>query len=404
MSVAQSEPTITIRADRIKPFANRHPWVFSGAIQAVGGELSDGEVVVLRTPGGEFLARGYWNSHSQIRVHILTWDEDEMIDRAFWRGRLRRCVESRAPLRVGTSACRLINAESDGLPGLVVDQYGEWLVLQALTRGIDCRKGDLAALLMELTPGVKGIYERSDVDVRSKEGLSASVGVLAGESPPELIEIHEDGARYLVDVRNGHKTGFYLDQRPNRAALRTAITRYGQGAEALNCFCYSGAFSVCALQAGVRRVLNLDASADALALARANLRLNGFEVADGDFVEGDVFQVLRAYRAEGRTFDVIILDPPKFAHNQRQIESACRGYKDINLLAFQLLRPDGLLLTFSCSGLVSADLFQKVVFAALADSRREGQILERLTAGPDHPVALTFPEGYYLKGLLCRVW
>ncbi|MBI5960331.1 MAG: class I SAM-dependent methyltransferase, partial [Chloroflexi bacterium] len=251
-----------------------------------------------------------------------------------------------------------------------------------------------------------GIYERSDVDIRQKEGLPAETGLLAGQEPPELIEIDENGRRFLIDVRHGHKTGFYLDQRENRAAIGDWF-RWDDGAServVLNAFAYTGGFAVYALGSLVKRVINIDSSADVLKLARRNVALNGFETPDEDYVEGDVFEVLRYYRDRGQQFDMIILDPPKFAQSPTQVESAARGYKDINLLAFRLLKPGGVLATFSCSGAITADLFQKIIFGALIDAGREAQIVRHLTQAADHPVALTFPEGAYLKGLLCRVW
>jgi len=400
-----NEPTVIIRHDRVRMFEKRHPWVFSGAVKNTQGNPADGALVTLRDPDGKFLARGYWNAHSQIQVHVLTWDEGETIDMKFWHRRLSQAIAGRQPRDPG-EAQRLVNAESDGLPGLVVDRYADFLVLQALTLGMDQRKMDIATLLMEMLPNIRGVYERSDVDVRGKEGLGSSVGSLLGVPPPDLVEITENGLRFLVDVKNGHKTGFYLDQASNRKALGDILrTQSWQNPTLLNCFSYTGGFAAYARSASPNaRVINVDASADALALARRNLELNGFSSVDEDFVGGDVFQVLRQYRTEGQQFDLIVLDPPKFVHHQGQIERASRGYKDINWLAFQLLRPGGLLMTFSCSGLVSADLFQKIVFGALIDARRDGQIIQSLTAGPDHPVALTFPEGAYLKGLICRVW
>ncbi|MFQ3534763.1 MAG: class I SAM-dependent methyltransferase [Aggregatilineales bacterium] len=401
-----SEATLRISVERAKTLSRRHPWLYSGAVQAIEGAPSDGDWVTLRSADSNatFLGRGYWNSRSQIAVRILTW-RDEPITADFWRVRLERALQLRQPLQGSATAYRLVNAESDGLPGLIVDRYGEWLVLQALTCGIDRRKAELAALLGQLLPQVRGVYERSDADVREKEGLSPSVGVLMGEAPPPLIEIEEAGCRYVVDVYRGHKTGFYLDQRENRAAVAEYLRAFLPGAQVLNCFAYSGGFAIPALRHGAAaHVLNLEASQEALALAQHNYALNGLALQDDVFLCGDVFQILRRFRAEGRQFDCIILDPPKFAHTQRQIERAARGYKDINLLAFQLLRSGGCLVTFSCSGLIDADLFQKIVFGALEDSGREAQIVRRLSAGIDHPVALTFPEGFYLKGLLCRVW
>ncbi len=403
------EPRLTIYSDRVKPFERRHPWVFGGSIESVQGDPEDGDLVGLYAPDGGFLARGYFNSQSQIRVHVLTW-HDEPLDAAWWLSRIERAISARALFNIEhdagkPNAYRLINAENDGLPGLVVDRYGDWLVLQALTLGIDARKTLIAGLLTDLLHPA-GIFERSDSDVRYKEGLPSVVGVLSGAEPPPLIEISENGRKFWVDIQRGHKTGFYLDQRDNRDTLRKWLRADpDRGSRTvLNCFSYSGGFGVYALNGQAERVINVDSSADALELAQRNLKLNGAHVNDADFVEGDVFQVLRRYRESSERFDIIVLDPPKFAQNQKQVEGACRGYKDINLLAFELIKPGGLLMTFSCSGAVDADLFQKVVFGALVDSGREAQIVARLGPGADHPVSLTFPEGSYLKGLLCRVW
>jgi len=405
----ETEARVIIRGDRTKPLERRHPWVFAGAIESVRGEPADGDLIGLYSPNGEFLARGYWNSHSQIRVRALTWVDGELIDTAWWGKRLERAVQARRTLSSEeTNACRLVNGENDGLPGLVVDRYGDWLVLQAQTLGIDRRKAEVTALLNELLHPA-GIFERSDdQDMRQKEGLIPVAGVLCGEPPPPLIEISEHGHRFLVDVRGGHKTGFYLDQRETRETLRRwlhAEAELGNGnLTVMNCFSYTGGFAVYGLAGGAARVVNVDSSAEALALAKQNVALNGNVPSDADFVQEDVFRVLRCYRDSGEGFDVVVLDPPKFAQTQAQVEGACRGYKDINWLAFRLIKPGGLLLTCSCSGAVDADLFQKVVFGALIDAKREAQIIARLGPGTDHPVSLTLPEGAYLKGLLCRVW
>lgn len=405
-----SEAVAVIHDNRLRAIRRRHPWVFSGAIMRLDGDPAPGDLVTVADGAGEFLARGYWNPHSDIRIRLVTWREDEFLDEAFWRDRLSRAiagrhVENRIHELGTANAYRLVNAESDGIPGLVVDRYGDWLVVQALTLGIAERKDMLADLLVELLSPA-GIYERSDVDVRQKEGLAPETGVLRGEAPPELIEIDENGRRFLVDVRQGHKTGFYLDQRENRAIIGDWFRSDERASQrtVLNAFAYTGGFAVYALGSLVKRVINVDSSAEALALARRNVALNGYRTDDDDFVEGDVFQVLRYYRDAGQQFDMIILDPPKFAQSPRQVENAARGYKDINLMAFRLLRPGGLLATFSCSGAVTADLFQKIVFSAVLDAGREAQIIRWLAQAPDHPVALTFPEGGYLKGLLCRVW
>ncbi len=410
MTTPSDFPTIILHADRTKAVLNHHPWIFSGAIKTVRGDPAPGGLVRLADDSGRFLAWGYWNAQSQIRVRLLSWDEGEAIDDDFWRRRLTRAIAARGEdnqIAAGGTplAYRLVNAENDYLPGLVVDRYGDWLVLQALTLGIEARKTLLVGLLDELLHPV-GIYERSDVDVREKEGLAPASGLLAGQEPPDLIEIDEFGRRFLVDVRLGHKTGFYLDQRYNRQLLGSLLRfdPQAQTRDVLNTFGYTGGFSVYALDGLARRVITIDASAEAIDLARRNVALNGLHAADEDFVVGDVFQYLRLCRDSRRQFDIIVLDPPKFAQSARQVESAARGYKDINLLAFKLLKPGGLLLTFSCSGGVTADLFRKIVFGALVDAGREAQVLQTLGAGPDHPVALTFPEGEYLKGLLLRVW
>jgi 23S rRNA (cytosine1962-C5)-methyltransferase len=282
----------------------------------------------------------------------------------------------------------------------VVDRYGDWLVVQCLTLGIEQVKPLLTRLLVELCQPA-GIVERSDVEVRDKEGLRPVAGMLYGAAPAGPVEVLEQGHQFLVDLAGGQKTGFYLDQRENRRR----VAAHCQNARVLNAFSYSGGFAVYALAAGAQQVLNLDSSLEALELGERNLALNGFDPdAQAEGVAGDVFQVLRDWRAAGQRFDVIVLDPPKFAHSQQQVERASRAYKDINLLAMQLLPPGGVLATFSCSGLVSADLFQKIVFGASVDARREAQVIERLSQGPDHPLLLNFPEGEYLKGLICRVW
>lgn len=389
---------IRLQAGKEKPVRNRHPWIFSGAIARLEGRPADGDIVDVLDQRGGFLARGYYNQHSQIRVRLLTWQTGQEITPDFFRELMARAISARHPLTAETTACRLIHAESDLLPGLIVDRYADYLVLQSLTLGIERWKDDIVAALAELAPHT-GIYERSDVDVRGKEGLVPALGVLRGQEPPDLVEILENGHRFQVDIKRGQKTGFYLDQRVNRAR----VAAYCAGREVLNAFSYTGAFAVYAAMAGARRVINLDSSAEALEQSKANLALNGLADRPVEHQVGDVFAVLREYRERGNRFGLIILDPPKFAYSRVQVESACRGYKDINWLAMQLLRPDGILCTFSCSGLVSPDLFQKVIFGASVDADRDAQILEKLSQTPDHPILLSFPEGEYLKGLICRV-
>jgi 23S rRNA (cytosine1962-C5)-methyltransferase len=298
---------------------------------------------------------------------------------------------------VRSDACRLIHAESDGLPGLIVDHYADTLVLQSLTAGSEYWKETIADLLLEAT-GLTTIYERSDADVRELEGLPSKVGPLRGILPHSQITIIENGLKFYVNLETGHKTGFYLDQRFNRQRLRGLA----EGRDVLDCFCYSGGFTVNALAGGAKSVLSVDASGDSLALCRENVSLNTLPADRHTTLEGDVFQLLRKFRDEARSFDLIILDPPKFAPTAAQAEKAARGYKDINLLAFKLLRPGGILVTFSCSGGIDADLFQKIIASAALDAGVDAQIVEHLSQAPDHPVALQFPEGAYLKGLVCR--
>jgi 23S rRNA (cytosine1962-C5)-methyltransferase len=394
--------TVILKRNRAKPVLQRHPWVFSGAIDRIEGETADGDLVDVCDAGRNWLARGYLNRRSQITVRLLTWRRDETVDLGFWRRRLERSIAARQSLAEdsGTTAYRLAHAESDYLPGLIVDRYGEWLVVQFLTLGLERWRKDLVGLLADLVDGVQGVYERSDVQVRAKEGLEQRTGVLWGQEPPDLQDILEQGYRFLVDLKQGHKTGFYLDQRENRARLPA----FCAGAEVLDVFAYAGGFSVRAAGAGAAAITLVEGSSSALDLARRNVAANVPEHRAVDYVEGDAFSVLRGFRAQERRFDVIVLDPPKFAHSEREVKRAARAYKDVNLLALQLLRPGGVLFTFSCSAAVSADLFQKIVFSAAVDAEREAQLIGWLAQGADHPVALTFPEGAYLKGLICRVW
>ncbi|MCC6190449.1 MAG: class I SAM-dependent methyltransferase [Anaerolineales bacterium] len=397
---------VILKPGREKSLLRRHPWVFSGAIERLaGGPVAAGATVGVRASDGALLGWGAYSPQSQIAVRLWSLDPGAEIGPAFLERRLRQALAARALLhrQPSLNAYRLVNAESDGLPGLIVDRYGEFLVCQFLSTGVEYWKATLAELVRELAVdeigAVRGVYERSDVEVRAKEGLAPSTGVLAGDAPPERVIIEEIDCRFWVQIAAGQKTGFYLDQRENRALLAS----YCAGAEVLNGFAYTGAFGLWALRGGARHVTNLEASTAALEVAAANTRLNGFPPARVENASGDVFEVLRRYRDERRRFDVIVLDPPKFVDARSQLERGARGYKDINLLALKLLRPGGVLFTFSCSGLVTADLFQKIVAGAALDSGREAQIVRRLTQGPDHPVALSFPEGQYLKGLVCRV-
>lgn len=400
---------VRIKRGREKPIRNRHPWVFSGAIAHAEG-AADGELVTLVDHKNRFLARAYWNSKSQIQARIMTW-RDEPIDGAWWRKMLGRALSSRANLGAeAAAALRLVNAENDFIPGLIIDRYADWLALQALTRFIDQQKERIIDAAIELS-GIENVCERSDVEARVKEGLAPAVGILRGGPLPELVEICE-GARFLVDIQGGQKTGFYLDQRENRHALADLVgerLKTGDGGlTLLNLFCYTGGFALSAGRFGPVRSVNVDSSYAALALAETNFERNGYRAdqhgESAEFIQADAFDYLRHCVDEAMSFDVVVLDPPKFAGHKRQTQRAARGYKDLNLNAFKLVKEGGYLMTFSCSGAISRDLFQKIVFSALADSGREAQIAGHLSAAADHPVALTFPEGEYLKGLILRVF
>ena len=393
-------PDVTLKQGRDKAIRNRHPWLFGGAIARVPADARDGEIVTVRDARGAFLGRGYLNRQSQIAVRILSWDAEEPLDEGFWERRLAASIARRADLAAdpATTAYRLVHAEADLLPGLIVDRYADHLVLQCLTLGIAQRRDAIVDALRRLVSPA-AIYERSDVDVRAHEGLPEETGLRFGDPPPPEVEILEHGHRFLVDVAGGQKTGFYLDQRENRGA----VARYAAGREVLNAFCYTGAFGVYAAAARAGPIAFLDSSADALGWSRRHMRLNGFERAGDSYDVGDAFEVLRGYRDRARAFDMIVLDPPKFAPTRRHVARATRAYKDINLLAIKLLRPGGILFTFSCSGGIDAGLLQKIVFGASVDAGREVQIVASLTQSADHPVLLSFPESAYLKGLVCRV-
>ncbi len=401
-------PKVILKSGREKPVQRHHPWIFSGAVERVQGKPSPGALVAVHSHTGDFLAWGHYSPQSQIRIRLVSWNEQtDPESRDFWRERLEGALEGRRPLVADnmTTACRLVHGESDGFPGLIVDQYGDTLVAQYLTVGMEVRRelinGVLAWMLQP-----RSFYERSDAEVRQKEGLSPRTGLVDGEDPPEYIEIQENGLGFLVDIREGHKTGFYLDQRENRERLRQAVKRrvdLGEPPRVLNVFSYTGGFGIYAVAAGAASLTNVDSSKQALQLGWQNLSHNGFARAATKDIEGDAFEVLRTMREQGYKFEIIVLDPPKFANSKRDVKRAARGYKDINMQALHLLERNGLLFTFSCSGAVSADLFQKIIFSAAHDAGVDAQIIGRMTQGADHPTALTLPESDYLKGLICRV-
>ncbi|MGL4431397.1 MAG: 23S rRNA (cytosine(1962)-C(5))-methyltransferase RlmI [Plesiomonas shigelloides] len=391
---------IILAKGREKSLLRRHPWIFSGAIERVEGKPLSGETLDVFDKGGNWLARAAWSADSQIRGRVWTFDRDEQIDQDFFVRRLQQAQQWRnvVAARDDLTGYRLIAGESDGLPGITIDRYDNFLVLQLLSSGAEFQRLNLMNALRECYPECN-IYERSDVAVRKKEGLKQVTGLLHGEEPPKLLPIRENGVQILVDIKEGHKTGFYLDQRESRLAA----SRYVNGKKVLNCFCYTGAFGLFALKGNCKQVVNVDVSQPALDIARQNAEMNGFDMSRAEFVRADVFKLLREYREQGEKFDVIIMDPPKFIENKGQLAGGCRGYKDINMLAMQLLNPGGTLLTYSCSGLMESGLFQKILADAALDAKREVQFVEQFTQAADHPVLSTYPEGLYLKGFACRV-
>ncbi|MBH3072254.1 23S rRNA (cytosine(1962)-C(5))-methyltransferase RlmI [Serratia marcescens] len=385
---------------REKSLLRHHPWVFSGAVQRVEGKAHSGETIDILDSQGKWLARGAYSPESQIRARVWTFQQDEEINIDFFIRRLQQAQSWRdwVAQRDGLDGYRLIAGESDGLPGITIDRFQNFLVLQLLSAGAEYQRPALLSALQHCYPECS-IYDRSDVAVRKKEGLPLAQGPVFGDLPPELLPITEHGMKLLVDIQQGHKTGFYLDQRDSRLAARN----YSAGRRVLNCFSYTGAFAVSALMGGCAQVISVDTSQAALDIAKQNVELNKLDLNKAEFVRDDVFQLLRNYRTQGEKFDLIIMDPPKFVENKNQLASACRGYKDINMLALQLLNPGGILLSFSCSGLMPTDLFQKILADAAVDAGRDVQFIEQFRQAADHPVIATYPEGLYLKGFACRV-
>lgn len=391
--------SVILQPEREKSLLRKHPWIFSRAIEKTEGKLRSGDTVDVYSSDKQWLGRGAWSPESQIQVRIWTFDQNEVIDNGFFLRRVERAYAGRQHLiqQQALTGFRLIGSESDGLPGITVDYYNGVLVCQLLTAGAEKHRNKIIWALQKCFPDAS-IYERSDVAVREKEGLEQRVDTLHGEVPNEVV-IEENGIKIIVDVKQGHKTGFYLDQRDNRAIAAS----YAKDKDVLNCFSYTGTFGSYCLAAGAKHVTHLDVSDLALETAKRNTDINQLDMTRCDFINQDVFTALREYREQGRQFDLIILDPPKFVDSKASLNRACRGYKDINMLAMQILKPDGLLLTFSCSGLMTTDLFNKVVADAALDAGREVQYIQRMTQAADHPISSAFPEGFYLKGIVCRV-
>lgn len=396
---AEGRAAILLKAGREKSLQRRHPWIFSGAVECIDGTPRSGDTVPVRDTSGSFLAWAAYNAASQITARVWSWHEQETIDSTFFLNRITRALAARRALDLeqDSNGMRIIYGESDGLPGVIVDRYGDVLVMQLGSAGAEHWRDTLADILQKLCAPVC-IYERSDSDGRELEGLAKRCGVVRGKLP-ERTEVTEHGLRFAVDIAAGQKTGYYLDQRDNRALTG----QFAAGRDVLNCFCYSGGFSLYALRGGAKSVLSIDASEGALELARRNVELNHLDASAASWQCADVFDALRKLRDQNRKFDLIVLDPPKFAPTAAFAEKAARAYKDINLLGFKLLRPGGLLFTYSCSGGISDELFQKIIAGAALDAGVDAQIVKKLHAAADHPVLLNFPEGAYLKGLVLRV-
>ncbi|MFV0576603.1 MAG: class I SAM-dependent methyltransferase [Vibrio sp.] len=384
---------------REKSLLRRHPWIFSRGIQRVEGKPELGETVDVYSNQGQWLAKAAFSPQSQIRARVWSF-EQENIDTAFFIKRLTDAQAMREAIieRGGLTGYRLIAGESDGLPGITIDRYQDFLVCQLLSAGAEAKRDELIEALKTVYPTCS-IYERSDVSVRKKEGLKERQGVLHGDTPPDVVVIEENGVKIQVDIKSGHKTGFYLDQRDSRQLSM----KYVDGKTVLNCFSYTGGFGLYALKGNAAKVINADVSQPALDNAKANAELNGFDLSKAEFLNADVFKLLREYRDNGTKFDVVIMDPPKFAESKAQLNGACRGYKDINMLAMQILKPGGTLLTYSCSGLMEQNLFQKILADAALDAGRKMQFIERFSQAADHPVDSAYPEGFYLKGFACHL-
>ena len=393
--------TLILHPGKEKSVLRRHPWLFSGAVAQLDGRARPGDTVDVVSHEGRPLGRAAWSPASQIRARMWSFAAEETIDHAFFKRRVAASVARRdaLPELAGQQGLRLIHAESDGLPGVIADRYGDTVVVQLTTAGAAKWRAAIADSLQKAT-GCARIYERSDVEVRKLEGLEAVTGWLQGGAPDDEVVIAENGVRMAVDIVGGHKTGFYLDQRDNRRR----VAELARDRRVLNCFCYTAGFSLQALAGGAREVVSMDSSAPALATAQRNLALNPqLDAARAFWREADVFAELRSQRAAGERYELVILDPPKFANTAAHAERAARAYKDINLQAMQLLAPGGLLMSYSCSGGVSADLFQKIIAGAALDAGRTARIVQHLHGAADHPVDLAFPEGEYLKGLLLQV-
>jgi len=390
---------IVLKKGKEKAALQRHPWVFSGALEKVKGKPEDGDVVKLFAFDNEFLAYGYYNSNSRVAVRLLEWDEEQTIDKEWYQNRLHQAIASRQfILSDKTNTCRLVFSEADFLPGLIVDKYADFLSLQILSSGIEKAKNDIVEILKaELQP--KGIFDKSDATARGHEGLAVENGLLWGENPPEFLEVKENGIAYNINIAEGQKSGFYCDQRDNRSILAS----YTKDKKVLDCFSYSGGFSLNSLANGARSITSVDSSALALETLKQNVGLNKFDSDKITAIQSDVNKQLRAFKETGELFDIVVLDPPKYAPSRSALDRAARAYKDLNRLGMLLLEKGGLLATFSCSGAVDIETFKQIIAWAALDAGKEVQIIKQFCQPEDHPVRISFPEGEYLKGLLLRV-
>jgi 23S rRNA (cytosine1962-C5)-methyltransferase len=390
---------VILKKGKEKAAILRHPWIFSGALDKIKGKPENGEVVAVRSADKEFLAYAYYNDQSRVALRLLEWDESTVIDENWYRQKLKNAIASRSHvLNENTNTCRLVFSEADFLPGLIVDKYDNFLSLQVLSAGIEAVQADIISILIEeLNPA--GIFDKSDAGARKHENLEPAQGLLWGENPPEFIEVRENGIKYHINIAEGQKSGFYCDQRDNRQILAA----YTKDKTVLDCFCYSGGFTLNSLQQGAAQVTSVDSSALAVETLQHNLGLNGFDAARQVSIQSDVNKQLRVFKEQGQQFEVLVLDPPKYAPSRSALDRAARAYKDLNRLGMLLLKPGGILATFSCSGAVDMETFKQIIAWAALDAGREVQIIKQFNQPEDHPVRVSFPEGEYLKGLLLRV-
>ncbi len=394
-------PEIRLKKGKDKAARQLHPWVFSGAVDVIKGRPENGDIVTVTDHAGTFLAKGFYNDQSRVAVRLLEWNPDTEINEEWWRNRMRKSLDARKPLlnSTETNTCRLIFSEADFLPGLIADRYGDYISVQILTSGVEKIKGILLDELQQrLNP--KGIFDRSDASARAHEGMDASHGSLFGDEPPQYVEVIENGIKYLINIAEGQKSGFFCDQRDNRRV----VAEHSEGKRVLDCFSYSGGFSLNSLKHGASEVISVDSSAPAIETLNRNILLNGFAQLKHQAIQSDVNKQLRVFKESNEKFDLLILDPPKYAPSRSALDKASRAYKDLNRIGMSLLNTGGLLATFSCSGAVDISLFKQILAWAALDAGKDIQFIYQFCQPEDHPVRASFPEGEYLKGLLCRIY